>query len=579
MPSTNGRGARRAVLYIRVSSDEQAKSGYSIPDQKRELRAYATREGYDIIEEIVDDGWSGASDLRPGLRRIMELAQAGMMDVVLAIKRNRLFRSRFYRLLWDRDLKDHGVTLVALDDTGNRFGDAMNDEFADWYREEVAKNTQRGKLQKARVGKVMAGNRVKYGFKLNRERDGLEVDEEKMEVVRRIFRMVGLEGFSMNAIYNAFEREGIPTPGGGKHWDRAFFRNCIQDDAYKPHTHEELRAMVGAGQMTPEVLGRLDPDKCYGIWWFNQRRVKTQKVPEPSRNGRPYRQKVLSSTLKPKEEWIAVPVTDAGIPRDVVDAARAAIKNNRVPSKAGRRFWQLSGGIVRCGVCGNRMENRAVVSHGNVHFYHSCRKHHHHGDGGCTHRKNHGVEQLEADVWGMVTDLLLDPERLASALDEMIEQERQALLGDPDKQVKTRLDRLAEIDQKRSRFQDIAAEGLITFEELAAKLAELKESREAAEQALGELKGRRARIEELERDKASLLERFADIMPEALDELTPEERNQVYRMLRLEVYVMPGGNLDVHGIIGDDVCIPRGTSSSIPGATGASSTRSRRAVP
>jgi site-specific DNA recombinase len=130
-------------------------------------------------------------------------------------------------------------------------------------------------------------------------------------------------------------------------------------------------------------------------------------VPEPSKNGRSYRHKVLSSTLKPKEEWIAVPIPDAGVPREVVVAARAAVKDNRVPSKAGRRFWELSGGIIRCGVCGNRMENRAVVAHGKVHFYHSCRKHHHHGDAACTHRKNHRAEELEGDVWAMVRDLPL----------------------------------------------------------------------------------------------------------------------------------------------------------------------------
>ena len=56
MPSTNGRkGPKRAVLYARVSTDEQGKSGYSIPDQLRENRSYAAREG----SEIVDDGHSG----------------------------------------------------------------------------------------------------------------------------------------------------------------------------------------------------------------------------------------------------------------------------------------------------------------------------------------------------------------------------------------------------------------------------------------------------------------------------------------------------------------------------------------
>lgn len=75
----------------------------------------------------------------------------------------------------------------------------------------IAERSRREKLRKAREGKVMAGHRVKYSFKLNTSRDGLLVDEEKMRVVRRIFRMVGVEGHSMNAVYKAFERERRPA--------------------------------------------------------------------------------------------------------------------------------------------------------------------------------------------------------------------------------------------------------------------------------------------------------------------------------------------------------------------------------
>ena len=152
MPNTNGHGPKTAVLYARVSTEEQAKTGYSIPEQLRELRAYAAREGYRVFEEVVDDGHSGADSHRPGLRRVMGLAATGAMEVVLAKKRNRLFRSRLYRLLWDQDLGELGVKLIALDDTGNRFGDAMQDEFAEWEREEIAKRTQDGLLEKCRSG-------------------------------------------------------------------------------------------------------------------------------------------------------------------------------------------------------------------------------------------------------------------------------------------------------------------------------------------------------------------------------------------------------------------------------------------
>ena len=86
----------RAVLYARVSTDEQARSGYSIDDQKRTLLDHAEREGWQVVEVIEDDGFSGATPTRPGIRRIYELAEAGEIDVVLATKRDRYFRSRLY---------------------------------------------------------------------------------------------------------------------------------------------------------------------------------------------------------------------------------------------------------------------------------------------------------------------------------------------------------------------------------------------------------------------------------------------------------------------------------------------------
>ena len=52
----------RAALYIRVSTDEQAKSGYSIPDQLQELQRHAQNRGYEVVEELVDDGYSGGPE-------------------------------------------------------------------------------------------------------------------------------------------------------------------------------------------------------------------------------------------------------------------------------------------------------------------------------------------------------------------------------------------------------------------------------------------------------------------------------------------------------------------------------------
>jgi hypothetical protein len=107
--------------------------------------------------------------------------------------------------------------------------------------------------------------------------------------------------------------------------------------------------------------------------------------------------------------------------------------------------------------------------------------------------------------------------------------------------------KLEEVDRKRSGFQDMAAEGLITLEELRTKLAGLEETRKTAERELEALRSHREKLEALEQDKESVLETYAQMAPEALDNLTPEERHQFYRMLRLRVVVQPGHRIELGG--------------------------------
>ena len=96
MPSTNGHGPKRAILYARVSTDEQARSGYSLAQQIEALKDYAGREGYEILEEVVDPGQSGASLERPGMDRVRDLVSAGSVAVVLAQDRDRFAREPAY---------------------------------------------------------------------------------------------------------------------------------------------------------------------------------------------------------------------------------------------------------------------------------------------------------------------------------------------------------------------------------------------------------------------------------------------------------------------------------------------------
>src|SRR5918999_2757579 len=202
MPNTNGHGPKRAILYARVSTDVQARSGYSLAQQIEALRAYAAREGYEVLEEVQDPGQSGASLERPGMDRMRDLVAAGGVFTVLAQDRDRFSREPAYTYLLRREFEEHGTKLKALNDRGDEtpegeLADSILDQLAKYERAKMTERTRRGKLKKAREGKVIATNRPHYGFSYNETRDNYVVVEEEMRVVGRIFRMVGEEGASL----------------------------------------------------------------------------------------------------------------------------------------------------------------------------------------------------------------------------------------------------------------------------------------------------------------------------------------------------------------------------------------------
>ena len=259
MPSTNGYGPKRAVLYARVSTDEQARSGYSLAQQLEALRKYAASEGYEVLEEVTDPGQSGASLERPGTDQVRDLVAAGGVCAVLGQDRDRFSREPAYTYLLKKEFEEHGCSLRALNDRGDdspegELMDGVFDQFAKFERAKTAERTRRGKLRKVQEGKLLAGSVPNFGFKLNATRDGYQVDEEAIQIVRRIFYMVGVEGRTLYSVGKVLRGEGVPTPKGKKLWSQTIVRKIINNDVYRPHDREEIEGLVA-----PEVTTKLDP--------------------------------------------------------------------------------------------------------------------------------------------------------------------------------------------------------------------------------------------------------------------------------------------------------------------------------
>lgn len=203
-------------------------------------------------------------------------------------------------------------------------------------------------------------------------------------------------------------------------------------------------------------------------------------------------------------------------------------------------------------------------SRAKIYHYYRCRTRHLEGKGACSMSKNIRAEEAEHAVWSFVTGLLLNPEALREGLDEMIDRERDGNHGSPEEEFAHWLDRLADVERKRASFQDMAAEGLITFDELRAKLGALEETRQTARKELAALDARTERLQSLERDRDALLENYAEMMPEALDALEPEERHSVYKMLRLKTLAFSDGTLEVSGALREELLVCKDSTRRLP---------------
>jgi site-specific DNA recombinase len=547
MPSTNGRGPRRAILYARVSTDEQARSGYSLAQQIEALRDYAAREGYEILEEVQDPGQSGASLARPGLDKVRDLVAKGGASIVLAQDRDRFAREPAYHYLLRREFEEHGTKLRALNDRGDdspegELTDGILDQLSKYERAKITERSRRGKLRKAREGKILRGPKPPYGFRYNRAGDGLIVYEPEMVVAERVFRMAA-EGLGPQAIQTRLHDEGTPSPTGDPLWPRRTLEQILRSDLYKAHTFEEIAELVSA-----EVLSHLDEDVEYGVWWFGRKRTTEHSVSEPDGNGGRRYRKATTTRIRPKEERTAVPVP-VHLPRGLVHQAGAALAANRAPErKRLAREWELRG-LLRCS-CGWIMTTHTATSRGNgadYHYYLCNQRKNRRPECDCTQKAVRATE-AERVVWTFLSNLLREPETIQVGMESLIEEERTSQAQNPEHEAELWAQKLADCVQRRSAYQDQQAAGLMSLEELGSKLRELDNTRRIAEQELAALKDHRRRVQDLEQDRDALLESMAEMVPEALDSLTGEEKSRVYRMLRLEVTPTVEG-YDVSGAI------------------------------
>ena len=453
----------RAAVYTRVSSNEQAE-GYSLRQQREAVETYCKEQGWEVVE-FIEDVDSGAYLERRGLDKVRDLVDLGEIDLVVAQDVDRFARDDgIIVALLKREFSRKGARLYALNQRsdGSAAGDLADkiiSAVASYERSLIAQRTSRGRLQKAREGKVP--NTRNFGFDCV---DGRYVVNGDMEAVRYIFHEAANHQ-SLRSIEQELAERGVKAPRGGRLW-RESIRKFIFYDVYKPHTFDELSEIV-----SPEVLGTLNKDKSYGVLWWNCKHKEYDR--DTNR-----RMRLVKTEVKPKSEWVAVPVPDSGIPREVVEKAKANIKDNTwKSSKRNDRFWELSGGVGKCGECGR---NLVPAARNKRNFYYHCRNEN------CANNKYRRAQDLEEKGKEVLRDLMSKRSTIKARIDRIFEEQKNRIRK-PTKDFNYLNKRLIKLKDQRDKLLDLYLDGSFDMDVIKHKDNTINEEIQACERDLEKL--------------------------------------------------------------------------------------------
>ena len=232
-----------AAIYARVSSDKQ-KEEHTIASQTAALIAFAQENGYSVPPEWVfeDEGYSGASLVRPGLEKIRDLAAEGQIEAVLIHSPDRLSRKYAYQVLLIEEFAKSGVEAVFLkspqaETPEDRLLLQFQGMIAEYERAQILERSRRGKRHKAKQGNVSILSGAPYGYRYVRKTDQAaayyEIIETEAQVVRQVYERYTVQGQSIGEITKWLNGLGVPTRLGAKRWERSTVWAMLRNPAYR----------------------------------------------------------------------------------------------------------------------------------------------------------------------------------------------------------------------------------------------------------------------------------------------------------------------------------------------------------
>ncbi|WP_307254880.1 recombinase family protein [Croceifilum oryzae] len=488
-------------IYARVSTEEQAKNGFSLQDQVSECRKKAmTTE----VMEYIDEGISGEFLDRPALGRLREDVRNGIIKKVICLDPDRLSRKLMNQLLITDEFDKRSVDLVFINGDyaktpeGNLFY-SMRGAISEFEKAKINERMSRGRRAKAKQGRVLRDFQI-YGYNYDKQTEQIIVNEEEERVVKLIYHMFTTphEIKGINGIAKYLTDRGIPTKKGSSVWHRQVVRQILMNKAYIGEFYQNRWNTEG-------MLA-------------NKHREAGDRIP---------------ARIRPKEEWIQM-----NCPRIIDDATfshaqRLLNESRRRWTKQSKNQYLLSG-LLRCGECHNTMTGRVSKNWGKKVAEYTDRKNYSGAKhSGCGRKVK--CEELDQQVWEQIVAWLNQPDEISSAAEQLAGDE--TFKSFDEVEIERMEKEITKIKSGRKRLFKLFNEEPDLEEEIRAEIRDLKQKEEDLVEKLAVLKEKQEDHTDLEYSFELIKQASEYYLQKGTDNLAFEDKRELTRQIVREILV------------------------------------------
>lgn len=492
-----------ALVYLRVSTEEQAEKGYSIQAQRTEGVNKAVELGCspEDIHVFGDEGVSGAVLERPQLMAALDMLkrERNNIDFFICYDSSRLSRNAAHQLIIVDEIKKNGTELIFIknsykDNAEGRFQLTVMAAVDEYERARLKLRMEMGKRAKASQHKL-THNPGLYGYNFDPVTDTLSINEEHAENLRLIFRLLTYEHMGPAEIAEKLNGLDVPSPRM-KQWSRVTIRRILSNPSYLGILY----------------IRRYDTRDYH----LNKYKKKCEKIKVKER---------------PQEEWIPVQIPQI-VDEDTWERAQSILKKSKILSRKRDKADYLLTPLIRCGICGSAMNGKSIVKDNSRYRYYIC-------SGKYKEIKENRceaillkAEDIEKVIWDNIYRSVCCFIQKEMDFEKLIEE----YVRDNEKNIINILIKKEKIDNEKKRIMTLFQKGYINEKEMGKKL-------ESQEKKLLKLSADEVRIGEKDagltsRVKQDLIsDKLPFIIVDILDKLDYKSKKLIVGLLVSEITV------------------------------------------